>query len=457
MLAKIKGKEKIYYSAVFATNRDQVVVFDETCQKLVCIDKWDKKWSLNVMTVNFDCTDWKINTDNFKCLWDCKNIFKIVKQQNYSSQMLEEAKNIQQQIKPTEWNKIKNQNDAIAFINEVGDLHDAHLVFMKNYGDCVELFFDTTWRQYVKMRFFKPTTNTLCEGDVYFEASLYVDENHVEMQLSDIGYLCDITLTAENVQFDLLFEEKSVIKNCTFDFSFDNKDKQFFVDVDNLVKDSSSPEKNVIGTCAKENPNCVYLFYQNCVHKFQLDFFANKNNRLNDEFVKKIDILKHALKQKGLFLYEYGVEQRPQPKLLFKEKISKFSVYSFKYLAIPLLLNVLIWLIVQLANPQMKWYIFFIMGIGISVISFLIFIMVVLFNRIDACIYVYETHIFCPTGIISINTLTHATIDSKSITLFLADKSKRKLPKCKNNQLLFNIIKEQIKDFGKKENSMRQQ
>ncbi len=44
----------------------------------------------------------------------------------------------------------------------------------------------------------------------------------------------------------------------------------------------------------------------------------------------------------------------------------------FKFVSIPIFGNIIFWLAIQLLNPQMKWMVFYIFGIGITIFTFLI-------------------------------------------------------------------------------------
>ena len=64
MIAKIRNKDKIYDSVVFAFSynhrKSKVVVFDETYSKLIVINySWNS--NVSIMFTNYDCENYRIN------------------------------------------------------------------------------------------------------------------------------------------------------------------------------------------------------------------------------------------------------------------------------------------------------------------------------------------------------------------------------------------------------------
>ena len=122
--------------------------------------------------------------------------------------------------------------------------------------------------------------------------------------------------------------------------------------------------------------------------------------------------------------------------VIFEEEQIDYSTffYMFKYTCIPLIGNIIFWLIIKLCNSQMKWMIFYIFGLGITfVVSLMILIIgLIQYPEMKNTITLYEDGVVC-SGIVNIS-LAYSSI------------TKIKMLRSKNNNKIYEILSEKIKD-----------
>ena len=104
-------KDKVYDSVVFAVSyksrKSKVIVFDETYTKLIVLNySWNSE--IDVMFTNYDTENFRINEDKFKVYWNNKNFFKLVENEQYGVDILQEAKNMQTKVEKKEWYEVNN-------------------------------------------------------------------------------------------------------------------------------------------------------------------------------------------------------------------------------------------------------------------------------------------------------------------------------------------------------------
>ena len=162
-----------------------------------------------------------------------------------------------------------------------------------------------------------------------------------------------------------------------------------------------------------------------------------------EDYKKRVENIKNELVKKDLFLYDIYQEELFEDdresfgNVIFEEEQSDYDVfYMFKYTCIPLIGNIIFWLIIKLCNSQMKWMIFYIFGLGITfVVSLMILIIGLVQNsKIKNSIVLYDDGVVC-TGIANISLAYSSIIDirkSKRIVL-VSNFGEFKMLRSKNN------------------------
>ena len=175
------------------------------------------------------------------------------------------------------------------------------------------------------------------------------------------------------------------------------------------------------------------------------------------KYKKRVENIKNELVEKDLFLYDIYQEELFEDdresfgNVIFEEQQSDYNAlfYMFKYTCIPMIGNIIFWLIIKLCNSQMKWMVFYIFGLGITfVVSLMILIIgLIQYPEMKNTITLYEDGVVC-RGIVNIS-LAYSSIlkirNGKKIVL-VTNFGKIKMLRSKNNNKIYEILSEKIKD-----------
>lgn len=458
MIAKIKAGKLIYDSFVFALeykgHDSKVVVLDESYKNLIVVDYWNNM-DRNVLFTDMNCDGYYYNNDIFKSYWPDKNIIKNIEKRKYKEEMLNEALKLQQSIKKDEWIKVKCNSDLDALIDASGYFHDAYIVKVNKTNEYTEILFNTTWNAYIQLRCYDVFLNELVEDDCFNHCDYEFNEDNVILRFDSFNYDKEIILKAKEIEFKVYHEYKRKFT----DYKISDKEITFYykdninevVKINELVSNSIF-EKETIGIIDFPFGIKLNFFYENYI--LCMECVKYKDEDLNYEYAKEIeeDFKKNNLNlyidsdwecEDYNFKFDYG-------NAIYEEKYSKIRnfIYFSKFATIPLLINILFWLILKLLSPQMMWIAFYIFGLGISLFSYLICLIVYFkeYHFIIPTITIYESGI-TQKGNYNPFWLSYEDIEyvvyGKRIIIHTKNR-KFKLIKSKNNKYIYSLIKEKI-------------
>ncbi len=455
MIAKIRNKSKIYDSVVFAVSykfrRSKVVVFDETYSKLIVLSySWNSE--IDVMFTNYDSNDYKINEDNFKVFWNNKNFFKLVEQEKYGIDILNEAKELQSKIEQKEWYAISNFYDLMGLVFTVGHFHDACVVKLNEKEQYTEILIDTTWGFYVLLRCYDVIDNTLDLNYYFQDCKKYSYEDGIIEILLDDEFTGLEKLKCKKIEYKYYFEKNYEVKTyCVENHTIiiSNKKNETKIDLDlNDTKIFSTYDKTNIGMVQYFEYLSTYTFVQG--NYFIVLNIYPKHNEGTSDYKIRFEKLKNELGEQGLYFYDIYQEcllkneEDSFGNVIYKEERSNYSNF---FVCIPLVGNVLFWLIVQLCNPQMKWIVFLIFGVIISFVCFFLFLIIELIKnyRFKNIIILYEEGIVC-RGSVNISLAYSAIIDIKNSKriILVTNFGDFKLLRSKNQDKIFELLKQKV-------------
>ncbi len=466
MIARIRKKDIVYDSVVFAVSyklrKSKIVVFDESYSKLIVIE-YSYNSEIDVMFLNYDYSKYKINDENYKVYWNDKNFFKLVENQNYSLEMLDEAKKLQSAINYQEWYEIKNEDDLKGLIFSVGDFHDACIIKILETNDYLEILIDTTWGSYVMLKCYDVIENQLDLNYYFFDCSYTFNNEIIEINFND-EFIDPCILKCKKIVYRYFFEKRCNVKNYEIknDYLIFNHNK-----ADELKINLLEVEQKIFSTNDRINVGMKKYFSNLSTYTFVLkDFFivarfCPMKVESEEQFKSRVTKLEKSLLEEGLNLYKIYQDdlfinnQEKFGNVLFQEEYRNLKdfLYMLKYYSIPLYGNVLFWLIIKLCSSQMKWMMFWIFGIGITLIAFLIFLIAYCFNYKGSknTLTLYEDGFVC-NGMslacsVSYSTITNVEFGKRIIVT--TGVGKYKLLKSKNNERIYEIIEQRIQKIDK--------
>ena len=381
MFAKILHNNSVYDSPVFAHSNNKAIVFDSSFTKLIVVDifQWNR---YTVLFMNYDTENFAINEERFKSYWNDRNIFRTVKSQKYSLEMLQEAKEILRQSTPQEYTEIKSSFDLDALDMNTGSFHDGYVLGMQEKNGVLEILFNTSWGCLIVLKCQNVIENSLIIGETFSGCTMRKDDEYVEFSFDPMFCAHDKVLKAKQIEFKPLFEKRININQFEYRFSNDKlliKSQNEWVEinpVDNDVLDFK--QRNVLGYLEnKDNIQRCLMPCGNIVYGF---FKFENHIRRSQKATNKIREFQEACEQKGLFfdLFPFSDEDVAEEsfdygKLLYSHKYSVFHLWRTLShgMMLMLLLHNGAWLAFQLSNPQMKWTIYFVMGLGVSLLVLL--------------------------------------------------------------------------------------
>jgi len=472
MFAKIMIGNEVYISPVMALSlsgwNSKAVVLNVDSSKLIVIDLYRSNSSNQFLLIDYNYDNFEIVENNFKSYWDKRNIFKIVKSKKYTLEMLNEAKNILDNFNYSKNIDVKSNKDLEVLEFNTGSFHDAYILAMKQNGNRLEIVFDTTWGSLVILKCNEIIENTLNVGDTFFHCDMRIEEKeqYIEFNFDSPNYNEERILKVKNMSLYFLFEKQTVLKN--FDYSINNNGIDLklnnidysisYRDIHNDFLDLK--ERNVIGYIDIDNDMVkCFILLENYVLSFYSYNISNKENAERTLLLNKVNEFKNKCELHNLYFDDFPwcdyfgvpIEER-LGELIFSQKYSR--IYGFlnmiKYILIaPLGWNILC-LIIQLLNPEMKWAFYLIFGIGITVVTLLITLVVIIKELLsknssfDSCFEIREKGILYVNGYRTIETnfegISNLTYEDK-ISFYVNDK-KYTLHKSKNDKKIYELIKE---------------
>ncbi len=431
MYAKVLNKNgKIYFTPVLVLNykgwSSWFVVFDETYTKLIKANYWNYSRQ-QIQLIDNDLNGYRIIEKNLISIWDSKKL-KLCKKGKFNSILVEEAKKYIKNYNPQEYIDIKTESDCKLFNDASMGCHDGYVLCSKHIDDGQEFLINTTWGSYVRIKAVGNVETNLNDSMIFYEVNPSIDNGKTSIEFicmsDESGFL-----SANTISFKTYFEDKIKMNSS---IKFELKDN--YIDIYNGKRKTSINYFNKIIHFFKED-HAANLFFEN--EDKIINVFIEKYNSSVEQLLEK-------LKADGFLINEVDNFNIVDSSTELGEikYCSKNTVFPIKMFLIPCSWWIIVWLVVQLANPQMKWMFFFIMGIAPCLVLFLLFVLIFAFKgRNNSFIYV------CDEGIVVSGFYKHRAIKYETIKeikngnriLILADKE-FKLPKTKDKNELYDEI-----------------
>lgn len=457
MLAKILHNNSVYYSPVFAVsitrNDSKAVVFDSTFSELVVLTiVRDTRY--NILFMDYNTDNFSINEDKLKSYWNDRNIFKTIKHKKYTPETLQEARRILSQIRAQEYTTITSKSDLEALDFNTCSLHDGYILAMQEKNDTLEILFDTSWGALAILRCKGIIQNDLDIGYVFFHCYMDIDNDGVvSFSASPMSHSKECILKAKEIQFKPLFEKRIPLKK--FDYIVDNHKLTIKYDnqsikinkVNNDIIDFGG--RNVLGYLENDEimQRC-FIFSEDIVYSFR-QYIGNKK-RANPKVAK----FQEECENQGFVFDRYPLDdyfeeyEYDYGELMYSYKYNTLNHFSdvFK-ISIPMLFlyNLLI-LSIQLFNPEMKWGFYLIFGLGNSILTGLIILIVALANKEHKYIEIYENGVKYRgynTGFnIGYENITEVEYNKKIV--LHTSIGKFTLHKSKNDKKIFELINQKV-------------
>lgn len=469
MFAKILHNDSIYYSPVFAVSMkysySKAVVFDESYTELIVVDIYrDNQYTTFFM--NYDTEDFSINEEGFKSYWNDRNIFKTVKNKKYSSKMLDEAKDVLRRSRQQEFAEIKSSFDLDALAINSGSFHDGYILGMQEKNGILEILLDTSWGALIILKCQGIIENSLRIGSVFSWCNMRVDDEYVEFSFEPMSCSNEEVLKAKQVKFKPLFVKRIDVNKFEYGFSNENlmfKNKRTWIEIDNSNNDVLDfKERSILGYIWNTDEiHCCFVFRGDIVYRF-FDFNSNTNRAKRT--TEKIHTFQEECEKKELYFdkypfidYEFEEYEYDYGELIYAHKYSTIHQWILMLnIMLPILLaHNGIWLAIQLFNPQVKWTMYFIMGVGVSVVLVLMILISSLIsfmkNKKSGCIdpkcfQIYENGLRYNGYNVSFNVdySNVAAIEYKKGIIVQTNWSKFRLHRFKDDKVAYELIKQQI-------------
>ena len=457
MLAKILHNNSVYYSPVFAVsitrNDSKAVVFDSTFSELVVLTiVRDTRY--NILFMDYNTDNFSINEDKLKSYWNDRNIFKTIKHKKYTPEMLQEARRILSQIRAQEYTTITSKSDLEALDFNTCSFHDGYILAMQEKNDTLEILFDTSWGALAILKCKGIIQNDLDIGYVFYHCYMDIDNDGVvSFSASPMSHSKECILKAKEIQFKPLFEKRIPLKK--FDYIVDNHKLTIKYDnqsikinkVNNDIIDFGG--RNVLGYLENDEimQKC-FIFSEDIVYSFR-QYIGNKE-RVNPKLAK----FQEECENQGFVFDRYPLDdyfeeyEYDYGELMYSYKYNTLNHFSdvFK-ISIPMLFlyNLLI-LSIQLFNPEMKWGFYLIFGLGNSILTGLIILIVALANKEHKYIEIYENGVKYRgynTGFnIGYENITEVEYNKKIV--LHTSIGKFTLHKSKNDKKIFELINQKV-------------
>ncbi len=398
MIAKIMTNDCVYSSPVFAVSlkhhNTKAVVFDSSFSELIVVDIF-KRDRYKILFTDFQADDFAINEQSFKSYWNDRKIFKRIKHKKYTTQMYEEAKKILAHTKQHDFTDIKTPSDLDALDFNTGSFHDAYILGMTEDNGELQILFDTTWGCFLSLRCKGVLQNELAVGATFCGCSMMLDDDgNVVLSFGQISSDEDRILKAKNVRFKALFEDRIPFENFTYAFS--NNELTIHKGNNIIRVDKVNTEildfgkRNVLGYLEIDDIIIrIFIFAEDIV--FSTLKYAD--NRMFPKLTDKAKSFQQEGEKRGYRFdtfpwdEEHFVSTVPDyGELIYREKygVAHALCFSLRFLIPIIFANNLVWSIIQLLIPEMKWIIYCVFGVGVSLIVFLLCVLMVIYNGIKA-------------------------------------------------------------------------
>ena len=305
----LKKDKRTYDSIVLAYRNDgwksKVIIFDEALETLIVEPLWKTNFSIerNIFIVDNDLSDYHQIDKNTKSYWNISNIFSLVKKYEYTQEMFDEAKKLQEGIEIKDWNSIKNDLDIQQMMEVSFGFHDAYIERIIAKDDNLDILFNTTWGSYFHLKLELVQFSNLNELDTYYDTDMVIKDDGIHMAFDD-GFK---RVVAQSIFWRIYIQDVYLINDADFNISedkisFSDVEKNIYeIDIAEIFLDSHSifSQDNTIGIINKSELGIsgTYTFIQEKTI-MQLKFSSSKKES-SKEFMNRFLKLHYTLKEKG--------------------------------------------------------------------------------------------------------------------------------------------------------------
>lgn len=216
MFGKVRGKNKIYDSFVFACYYDNIsnskcVVFDENYQTLVSLGLRSPK--RNLWEYDYSRKDWikkgkweglEFIVNNKKLLNDIENGIKIPKE------ILEKCLEFQKEVKIFDSYEIKTQSDIETLLDLTMEFHDSYIKKIVKKNGKTLITIDTTWQLIIHLELKEAYLSPLfkvyygCYGEIFGSSMFFED--------GKIYWVNDLVSSSKEIADDRIYFSAKEVK-----------------------------------------------------------------------------------------------------------------------------------------------------------------------------------------------------------------------------------------------------
>lgn len=359
-------------------------MFDSNFEELIVVDIL-KGMKHIVLFTDFDTTGFAIKDDLLKSYWNDRNIFHRIQYKQYTSGMLEDAKQLLSQMQIQAFTPIKTKSDLEALEINSGSFHDGYILGMTEKNGTLEIMLDTSWGSLILLRCRGVLENTLQFRALLLHADMRLGDGCVEITWDVMDSGEEWTLKAEHIAFQSLFEQRVSFPGAEFSVADGQlilqqkgEAKPVGIDPQNLdVLDFRGRKvlgylgmDDTVSRCLIFAGDVVYSFHQYSDNRKAFEKASLCLQKLRDDCqAQGMSFDVHPACDECWESYEHDYGQ-----LLFSQGYGRRQELEFmcKPIFLGLALYNAVWLTIQMLNPEMKWSVYLVMGLGIAGVFLLV-------------------------------------------------------------------------------------
>ena len=385
MTARVLYGSEAYYSPVLAVSwrrgKSEAVILDHSGERLIVVPIFGNGDYPMIFFTDFDTEGYAIVENDFRSFFDDKKIIKTVKKEKYSAEMLEGAKALASGLASEDYVEINSSDRLRALETTSSYFHDGSVLGITQKGEKTEILLDSGWGAIIHLVCEGVKENQLNVGDFFFDCDMEIEDGEVTLTFMPMSGNEDLILRANSISYKPLFRKRAYIS----DIIFSGNGKDFSIYEGDILPCHDIldfEERGVIGYLDSESPSRLLIFSRDVVYCFHTPLNDKKKQIEFDAATSRIIEAGYGLDDYCIDEdYEFDLTESLGEIIYTKEYTSaNWLLTNLSYIFPGLLVYNLIWLIAQLANPEMKWLAFFIFGLGTMAIC-LVTLLVVHFSE----------------------------------------------------------------------------
>ena len=385
MTARVLYGSEAYYSPVLAVSwrrgKSEAVILDRGGERLIVVPIFGNGGFPMIFFTDFDTEGYAIVENDFRSFFNDKKIIKTVKKGKYSTEMLEASKSLASELETEDYVEINSPDRLRAFETTSSYFHDGSVLGITQKGEKTEILFDLGWGAIIHLICEGVKENQLNVGDFFFDCNMKIEDGEVKLTFVPMNGNEDLILRANSISYKPLFRKRAYIS----DIIFSDDGREISICGEDILPCPDIldfEERSVIGYLESESPSRLLIFSRDVVYCF---YELLNDKKKQSEFDAAIERITKA----GYVLDDYCVDEDYEfdlteslGEVIYTREYThaNWLLTNLSYIFPGLLFYNLIWLIAQLANPEMTWLVFFIFGLGTLAIC-LVTLLVVHFSE----------------------------------------------------------------------------